>query len=116
MLILPAMAAKARFYLPLVNALHAAGLCAAAVDLRAQGENTPTLGKGPDFGYRELIEVDLPAVVDALSERLPLHLFGHSLGASSHCDRSHCGGLVQQNAVGYASPLAHRRLFPYHSP
>ncbi|MEV0763695.1 alpha/beta fold hydrolase [Nocardia sp. NPDC050435] len=82
-LILPAMAIKAKYYLPLVTALHAAGLTAAVVDLRAQGESKPALGEGPGFGYRELVEVDLPAVADALRERFPqapLHLFGHSLG------------------------------------
>lgn len=82
-LILPAMAIKAKFYLPLVKALHAAGLAAAFVDLRAQGESRPALGEGPDFGYRELVEVDLPAVMDMLGKRFPHtspHLFGHSLG------------------------------------
>ncbi|MTD58224.1 alpha/beta hydrolase family protein [Amycolatopsis pithecellobii] len=82
-LILPAMAIKAKFYLPLMKALQEAGLSAATVDLRAQGDSTPALGQGPDFGYRELIETDLPAVTDAVTKRfpgVPLHLFGHSLG------------------------------------
>lgn len=82
-LILPAMIMKAKFYLPLAKALHGAGLSVAMVDLRAQGESTPPLSEAPNFGYRELVEVDLPAVVDAVSQRFPhapLHLFGHSLG------------------------------------
>jgi predicted alpha/beta hydrolase len=82
-LILPAMAIKAKYYLPLVTALQAAGLSAAVMDLRGQGNSKPAVGEGPGFGYRELIEVDLPAVVDALGKRFPqapLHLFGHSLG------------------------------------
>jgi predicted alpha/beta hydrolase len=82
-LILPAMILKARFYLPLARALHAAGLSVATVDLRAQGESAPALAEAPNFGYRELVEVDLPAVTDAVSQRFPhapLHLFGHSLG------------------------------------
>jgi predicted alpha/beta hydrolase len=82
-LILPAMAIKAKFYLPLAQALHAAGLAVATVDLRAQGESTPALRQAPNFGYRELLEVDLPAVADAVARRFPgapLHLFGHSLG------------------------------------
>lgn len=82
-LILPAMAIKAKYYLSLVTALGAAGLSAAVLDLRAQGDSKPVLGEGPGFGYRELIETDLPAVVDALGKRFPqapLHLFGHSLG------------------------------------
>ncbi|WP_204249119.1 alpha/beta hydrolase family protein [Nocardia arizonensis] len=82
-LILPGMAIEARFYLPLVAALHAAGFAVALVDLRAQGESGPEPESMPDFGYRELVEVDLPAVVDTLGDRFPgapLHLFGHSLG------------------------------------
>ena len=82
-LVLPAMAMKAKFYLPLAKALHAGGLSAATVDLRGQGEAKPALRAGPDFGYRELVEADLPAVVAAVRERFPdapVHLFGHSLG------------------------------------
>ncbi|MEV2214992.1 alpha/beta fold hydrolase [Streptomyces sp. NPDC050997] len=82
-LLLPAMAMKAKFYLPMAKALHAAGLAVATVDLRAQGESTPALREAPEFGYRELVEIDLPTIVDAVSERFPqapLHLFGHSLG------------------------------------
>lgn len=82
-LVLPAMAIKAKFYLPLLKAFHAAGLTAAVADLRAQGDSTPKLGEGPGFGYRELLEVDLPAVAATLRARFPqasLHLFGHSVG------------------------------------
>ena len=82
-LLLPAMAMKAKFYLPFAKALHACGLSVALCDLRAHGESTPALREGPDFGYRELIEVDLPAVTAAVRKRFtgaPLHLFGHSLG------------------------------------
>lgn len=82
-LILPAMAMKAKFYLPLARALHRAGLSVVTCDLRAQGESTPELLAQPDFGYRDLIEVDLPAIVGAVARRFPdvrPHLFGHSLG------------------------------------
>lgn len=82
-LILPAMAMKAKHYLALAKSLHAQGLSVATCDLRAQGESRPALREGKDFGYREMLEVDLPAVVAALRQRFPhapLHLFGHSLG------------------------------------
>ncbi|WP_250291389.1 alpha/beta fold hydrolase [Frankia sp. CiP1_Cm_nod1] len=82
-LILPAMGMKAKFYRPLAKALSTAGLSAATCDLRAQGESTPGLREQPGFGYRELLEVDLPAVLAALRARLPqapVYLFGHSLG------------------------------------
>lgn len=82
-LILPAMAMKAKNYFGLARALHAQGLSVATVDLRAHGEATPILGEHKDFGYREMIEADLPAIVASVEERFPgaaLHLFGHSLG------------------------------------
>jgi len=82
-LILPAMALKAKFYLPLATALHRAGVSVALCDLRGQGEATPGLREQPNFGYRELVEVDVPAVVAAVRGRFPagpLFLFGHSLG------------------------------------
>nr|WP_261555038.1 alpha/beta fold hydrolase [Frankia tisae] len=82
-LILPAMALKAKFYLPIARALHASGLSVVTTDLRAQGESTPGLHEQPTFGYRELIEVDLPRVLAAVRTRFPgsrPYLFGHSLG------------------------------------
>ncbi|MCK9894241.1 alpha/beta fold hydrolase [Frankia sp. AgB32] len=82
-LIMPAMALKAKFYLPIAKALHAAGLSVVTTDLRAQGEAHPGLHDQPTFGYRELIEVDLPRVLAAVRARFPgvrPHLFGHSLG------------------------------------
>ncbi|MTE14568.1 alpha/beta hydrolase family protein [Nocardia aurantiaca] len=82
-LILPAMAMKARNYFSLAKALQAQGLSVATCDLRAHGEATPALGEHTDFGYREMIEIDLPAIVAAVEERFPgapIHLFGHSLG------------------------------------
>lgn len=82
-LVLPAMAMKAKFYYPLVKSLFAEGLSVATTDLRAQGESTPPLEESPNFGYREIVETDLPSVVDAVAKRFPeapLYVFGHSLG------------------------------------
>lgn len=119
-LILPAMILKARFYLPLAKALHAAGLSAATVDLRAQGESTPPLAEAPNFGYRELVEVDLPTIVDAVLERFPqapLHLFGHSLGGqvallftAAHPDRIASITIIGTGTV-YWTAFGPRRWF-----
>ncbi|WP_326836046.1 alpha/beta fold hydrolase [Amycolatopsis rhabdoformis] len=119
-LILPAMAIKAKFYLPLVKALHAAGLSAVVADLRAQGASTPALGAGPGFGYRELIETDLPAVVSAVRTRFPaapLHLFGHSVGgqlallyAAAEPDRVASVTTIGTGSVYWRSFPAARRL------
>lgn len=82
-LVLPAMAMKAKFYRPLVTALHAEGFGVAACDLRGHGESTPALAPGARHGYREMVETDLTAVLAELRARFPLaplHLLGHSLG------------------------------------
>ncbi len=82
-LLLTAMAMKAKHYQHLAKAFHAQGLSVATVDLRAHGEAKPTLGEHKDFGYREMLETDMPAIVSAVEQRFPdakLHLFGHSLG------------------------------------
>lgn len=82
-LILPAMAMKAKNYLSLAKELNAQGLSVATCDLRAHGEAKPEFGLHSDFGYREMLEIDLPAVVSAVRARFPeapIHLFGHSLG------------------------------------
>lgn len=83
-LCLPAMGAPAEFYRPLADAL-AATLAAtvACADLRGQGSSRHRARNGADFGYREIVEVDLPALVDQLHEshpERPLYLLGHSLG------------------------------------
>jgi predicted alpha/beta hydrolase len=83
LLVIPAMAVKAKFYRAVAAALNARGLSCATVDLRAQGESVPGVRESPGFGYHEMIEQDLPAIVGALRERFPqapLVLFGHSLG------------------------------------
>ncbi|WP_367133101.1 MULTISPECIES: alpha/beta hydrolase family protein [Streptomyces] len=81
--VLPAMGAAARFYLPFARALHKEGLTVVTADLRGQGEATPATARGVRFGYRELAEEDLPALVAAVRSALPgrpLVLVGHSLG------------------------------------
>jgi predicted alpha/beta hydrolase len=82
-LVLPAMGATARFYLPFAQELHRAGLTVALVDLRGHGESTPAVVRGSRFGYREMFGPDLDAVLDAVRSALPaapVFLLGHSLG------------------------------------
>ncbi|GGF33893.1 alpha/beta hydrolase family protein [Williamsia phyllosphaerae] len=82
-LILPAMAMKAKHYRALAGALAASGAQVATCDLRAQGEARPSLEDSPNFGYREMLEEDLPALIAAVREQFGVervHLFGHSVG------------------------------------
>ncbi|MCM3921944.1 alpha/beta fold hydrolase [Frankia sp. AiPs1] len=108
-LILPAMALKAKFYLPIARALHAAGLSVVTTDLRAQGESTPGLHDQPTFGYRELIEVDLPRVLAAVGARFPgsrPYLFGHSLGGQLALLHAAAATAERRPEPDDASPLA----------
>lgn len=82
-LILPAIAVKAKYYQALAAALNALGLSCVTTDLRSQGESTPVVRQARNFGYREMLEQDLPAITTAVRDRFPaapLFLFGHSLG------------------------------------
>jgi predicted alpha/beta hydrolase len=81
--ILPAMGVSARFYVPLVRAMHGAGLSAVTTDLRGQGESTPPVSRNSGFGYREIVEADLTTVFAAIADRFPaapVVVLGHSLG------------------------------------
>ncbi len=53
-------------------------------ELRGVGSSSVRARRGVDFGYRELITDDLPAVIDAIRAiypTAPLLLLGHSIGA-----------------------------------
>lgn len=90
--LLPAMGTPARNYLPLVRALHRQGMTVVTTDLRGQGESVPAPARGVRFGYREIVEHDIGAVldvVDAAYPTAPRLLLGHSLGGQ--LGLVHCG-------------------------
>src|SRR5262245_6013813 len=81
---LPAMGLEAEYYRPLGERLASGGVAnAALLDLRGQGRSTVRAAEGADFGYREILEYDLPVAVAALRGAFPgrrVFLAGHSLG------------------------------------
>jgi predicted alpha/beta hydrolase len=80
---LPAMGVPARHYLPLAQALAERGVAMAIHEWRGIGSSDRRAGRTTDWGYRELIELDLAAGVTALREQLVdvrHELGGHSLG------------------------------------
>jgi predicted alpha/beta hydrolase len=83
-LCLPAMGAAAEYYRPFAAQLAERNLgVAALLDLRGQGRSSARARRGDDFGYREILELDLPRALDALRRAFrgrPLLLAGHSLG------------------------------------
>ena len=83
-LCLPAMGAAADYYEPFGERIASMGVATAVLlDLRGQGRSSASARRGDDFGYREILELDLPAAVAALHDAFPgraLYLAGHSLG------------------------------------
>lgn len=94
---LPAMGVPARHYLPLAQALAERGIATAIHEWRGIGSSDHRAGRQQSWGYRELLEYDLAATVQAARDWLPEARFilgGHSLGgqlatlhAALHPDR-----------------------------
>jgi len=79
----PAMGVEASYYGPFVEALSAQGILVVMCDLRGHGTSSLRPRRGVDFGYREIVELDIPAALAVVEERaggVPLYLGGHSLG------------------------------------
>lgn len=78
-----AMGVDASYYAPFATALSEHGILLVMCDLRGHGTSSLRPRRGVDFGYRECVELDIPAAVAVVRERapdLPLYLGGHSLG------------------------------------
>ena len=84
LLMMPALGVAARFYDPLALALQAAGTPVLVMEQRGHGDSALRPSRRVDFGYREALEEDIPALLDWLDARhpgRPVVLMGHSLGA-----------------------------------
>ncbi|MBW2507046.1 MAG: alpha/beta fold hydrolase [Deltaproteobacteria bacterium] len=78
-----AMGVDSSYYAPFARAMAERGILIAMCDLRGHGTSSVRPRRGVDFGYREIVESDLPAAVEVARQRahgLPLYLGGHSLG------------------------------------
>jgi predicted alpha/beta hydrolase len=113
---LPAMGVAASFYTPFAEALSQAVAGAAVLaDLRGQGESAALARRGARFGYREIVEQDIPSLIASIATQFPgrpIYLVGHSLGGqlgSLAAVRSAPGlaGLIL-----VASGTAHYRVWP----
>ena len=81
-LCLPAMGVKAGYYSPLSEALTEQGYSVLLCDLRGQGTSDRKVPPS-EFGYCEMIELDISAHIRAAKEICPdrdIVLLGHSLG------------------------------------
>lgn len=82
-LLAPAMGVPAQYYAPFLRALAARGVSCAAMELRGTGSSRVRASRRTNFGYDELVRLDIPAAQAALAARFGgahVHAIGHSLG------------------------------------
>ncbi|MBX3711904.1 MAG: alpha/beta fold hydrolase [Lysobacter sp.] len=80
---LPALGVAARHYLPFAEALTRHGIAVFVHEWRGHGSSDRRAGHDSDWGYRELLDHDLPASLAAMRTQapgLPRIVGGHSLG------------------------------------
>jgi predicted alpha/beta hydrolase len=80
---LPALGVAARHYLPFAEALAARGIAVFVHEWRGHGSSSLRAGHDVDWGYRALLQHDLPAsrrLIDEQFAALPKIIGGHSLG------------------------------------
>lgn len=85
---LPALGVAARHYLPLAEALAARGVAVFVHEWRGNGSSSLRADRNHDWGYRELLQHDIPAAeaaARAAAPGIPLRLGGHSLGGQLAC-------------------------------
>lgn len=100
-LVLPAMGAPAGAYARLGDALADLGHAVFRIDLRGFGSSSERASLGHDWGYRELIEIDLPLALEHLRLRhpgKPVAVLGHSLGGQLAVQAA-AGGHWQPDAL-----------------
>lgn len=113
---LPAMGVPASFYARFADALGAAtGAVVEFADLPGQGERPERARDGADFGYREIVEEDLPDWVArrrAEHPGRPILLLGHSLGGQLALLASATLAARIDGLVLIAAGTAHWRVWP----
>lgn len=85
---LPALGVQARHYIPFSQALAAQGIAVFLHEWRGNGSSNLRPSHQMDWGYRELLQFDLPASITAMqvhTQQTPCILGGHSLGGQLSC-------------------------------
>jgi len=118
LLCLPAMGVAARQYLTMAESCNQQDLICALFEFRGIDSSSVRASRAKDFGYLEILNIDLPAAIKLIREfypNNPIYLFGHSLGgqlaslyASIHSDE--ITGLI---GIATGSPYFKGWRFPY---
>ncbi|MCS4234309.1 alpha/beta fold hydrolase [Stenotrophomonas sp. BIGb0135] len=111
---LPALGVAARHYLPLADALAAHGVAVYLHEWRGNGSSSLRPSRTQDWGYRELLTLDLPASLAQLAAGAPTQgvIGGHSLGGQLACCFAGQHPGVFQRLWLVASGTPYWRTFP----
>lgn len=112
---LPAMGIGAKHYVPFADALARRGIAVFLHEWRGAGSSNARASRDTDWGYRELLTLDIPASEAVIAQHVPevpRIVGGHSLGGQLACCRL---GLSPESAqrlwlVGSGAP--YWRAFP----
>ncbi|MBF6211180.1 alpha/beta fold hydrolase [Nocardia puris] len=108
--VVPGLGVAAGYYELFARALAAKGLAAAVCEVRGQGESRCC---GDRYGYRTIVEDDLPAVLAAVRERFgggPRYLLGHSIGGQLATLYGAAGGRGLDGLILVASGTNYHRV------
>ncbi|TVQ34285.1 MAG: alpha/beta fold hydrolase [Wenzhouxiangella sp.] len=115
-LFLPGMGMTARQYIPHAQALANHGIEVFIHEWRGLGSSNVRAGRASNWGYHELLELDLTAAVDALGNAAgeqKLILGGHSLGSQFACLLAACRPTQTAGVVIIAGGAPYWRSFPH---
>lgn len=113
---MPAMGVRADYYRQFAEHLHQAGLNIVLVELRGYGRSSERASWKCNFGYWELLSLDLPAVMEAVRARFPgnpVWMGGHSLGGQLAALYAVQHGDALAGLVFAAVTFPHYRLWPF---
>lgn len=111
---LPALGVAARHYVPFAHAAAAHGVSVAIHEWRGHGSSSWRASRARDWGYRTLLERDIPASIHALRRLHPglTGIGGHSLGGQL----ASCSAALAPGVFGtlwlVASGAPYWRAFP----
>lgn len=81
---LPALGVAAKHYIPLADSLAARGIAVFLHEMRGNGSSSLRASRSSDWGYREILSVDVACSDEAIQRHCPEQpraIGGHSIGA-----------------------------------